>query len=185
MWGKYEGAWKDDRMTGTGTYNWVCNTKYSGVFLDGRPHGRGRLTWPEGSYYEGAWWEGEMTGQGSFHSAYDGFAMHGKFVRNCVQTHDGIWVNVAEKRERDRASRLRIGASLPPVAGGPAPESEAVLPVLFCSPEDVQLNAWKVLREKGRVPLILPSASCSKVGGDHGSAAPLWCLESGPHGALP
>jgi len=185
-WARYEGAFKDDKMTGTGCYR--CHgTIYQGGFADGTPHGRGRLTWPEGSYYEGAWKEGQMTGQGSFYSAYDGFAMHGKFVRNCVQTHDGTWINVVQKREVDRASRLRIGAQLPPVAGGPAPASESLLPVLFCTPEALHDQVTEVLDARGRVPLILPAASCPRFGGERAtSAAPLWCLEQGSQrGALP
>jgi len=183
-WAQYDGAWKDDKMTGTGTYRWD-GTVYQGVVSNGTPHVRGRLSWPEGSYYEGAWQDGEMTGQGSFYSAYDGFAMHGKFVRNCVQAYDGTWINVVRKREVDRAARLRIGAQPPPVAGGPAPASESVLPVRFCTPEGLLDQVAEVLSARGRVPLILPSASCPRFGGEQASAAPLWCLEAGQRGALP
>lgn len=185
MWGRYEGAWKDDRMTGTGTYRWD-GTVYQGVFLDGRPHGRGRLTWPEGSYYDGAWRDGEMTGQGSFYSAYEGYTSHGKFVRNCVKRHDGNWVNLVEKREADWAACLRIGASPPPMNGGPAPASEHVLPVTFCSSEELADKVAETLSARRRVPLILASDSCPKAGGSNGSMAPLWCLEeAGKHGCSP
>lgn len=186
IWGRYKGAWRQDRMTGTGSYRWSDGTAYEGGLLDGRPHGNGKLTWPEGSSYEGAWADGEMTGQGSFYSAYDGFAVHGSFVRNCTRMHDGTWVDVARRREQSRAARLRIGALPPPSAGGPPTADESELPVFFCTPDEVCERAIAALRTPPfRVPLIIADDSCPEVGGSFGSRAPLWCLEQGEYGCSP
>jgi len=186
IWGRYKGAWRNDAMTGTGSYRWSDGSAYEGGFSDGRPHGNGKLTWPEGSSYDGAWADGEMHGQGSFYSAYDTFAVHGSFVRNCIRMYDGSWVNVSRRREQSRAARLRIGAVPPPIAGCPATTEETKISVDFCRPDDVHEKAMAALRTPPfKVPLILADVSVPSVGGSHSSTAPLWCMEAGEYGCSP
>jgi hypothetical protein len=47
------GAWKDDRFSGEGIYNYSTGEKYQGKFLDGKKHGRGVYYYKSGSLYDG------------------------------------------------------------------------------------------------------------------------------------
>lgn len=186
VWGRYNGAWKDDRMTGTGAYHWSDGSVYEGGLVDGRPHGTGKLTWPEGSCYEGAWLSGDMNGQGSFFSAFDGFAVHGQFVRNCIRMYNGEWVNVAQRREKSRAACLRIDGGPSPDSGGPPPTEEALFPVRFCAASEAFAMAMEALKSPPyRVPMVFADTSVAEVGGSNGSSVPLWCLETDERGCTP
>lgn len=177
VWGRYKGAWKQGKMTGTGAYRWSDGSVYEGVFLDGRPHGHGKLLWPEGSFYDGLWAEGEMTGQGSFHNAFTSVTTHGIFHRGCLRQYDGSWRDVCQEREQHRATRLRVGGF------GPSPE--AIMPVVRCTPAELEAKIASILSETPySVPLVVADTSCPEAGpdGPSGSLAPLWCLELGERG---
>lgn len=180
IWGQYKGAWKDDAMTGSGTYRWSDGSFYEGYLLDGKMHGAGKLTWPEGSAYDGAWLNNEMVGQGSFYNAFTNLLSEGEFYRNCLRNYDGSWLDVSSERERLRVERLAISA-LPPGWGDS-------MPVSRCSPSKLGGHVASVLREAPfRVPLIVADAACpeNRPGGGPGNVAPLWCLEEGDHGCAP
>jgi len=149
---------------------------YEGAFLDSCLHGVGRLTWPEGSSYDGMWVEGEMTGQGRFENAFDGITTQGVFCRNSIQKHDGTWVDVHRLRQEHHAAWLRIGALGIGV--------EADMPLLRCSPENLDSTMSDVLRQN-LVPLILSDSTCLEAPGDTSSSSspsPLWCVEQGQRG---
>lgn len=181
----YEGAWKKGRMTGSGVYRWSDGSSYEGSFLDGKLHGYGRLAWAEGSVYDGTWSEGEMTGQGSFINAFDGITTQGIFVRNCIQRHDGTWVDMHRLRQEHHAAWVKIGALGPGVEGD--------MPLFRCTPDRLQSVMSESLRQN-LVPLILADSTCPEeslssaqaCASDYvPSATPLWCVEEGPRGCTP
>ena len=49
----YEGEFKDNNITGKGTYKWNDGESYTGNFINGKMEGKGIYKWPDGSYYEG------------------------------------------------------------------------------------------------------------------------------------
>lgn len=177
IWGRYKGAFKNDKMTGVGVYRWSDGGVYKGDFLEGKPHGTGKLTWPEGSTYDGSWIEGEMTGQGSFFSAFTGVTSNGTFYRNCLRQHDGSWLDVMRQREKHRSKLLRIG--------GLGDGAEMLLPVSRCSPEQAIVHVSSILKEGPPflVPLVLADSSCATHGAQQGrNAVPLCFLEGGDYG---
>lgn len=174
--GNYEGAWKQDRMTGVGVYRWSDGSLYEGALVDGKMYGHGKLKWPEGSVYDGMWSHGEMTGQGHFENAFDGTAVQGIFHRNCFKQHDGTWINVKRQREEYRAAWLKVGAM--------GPKVEASMPLTRCTPEELSTKVASVLREN-RVPLVLAESSVASSSTSPRTAAPLWCLEAMQHGCIP
>lgn len=169
--GRYEGAWRQGRMTGTGVYRWMDGSVYTGSFVHTQPHGHGHLAWPEGSEYDGAWKNGEMDGQGRFYDAFNGIAVQGFFKRNCFRQHDGTWTDMRAQRERHRASWLHIGAV------GPSPEAQTRV-TLRCSPDALASHIATALHDN-LVPFVLPGGGCPELppGGAEGGKAPLWCLE--------
>lgn len=175
--GSYDGAWKNGRMSGTGTYRWSDGSEYEGAFLDGRLHGYGRFTWPEGSVYDGMWEVGEMAGQGSFDNAFDGISTQGVFCRNSIQQYDGRWVDMHRFRLHLRTAWLKIGA----LGAG----VEKQMPVQRCTPEGIFEQVAAALRSN-LVPLVLADTSMdSDSQGKSRSPAPLWCLEQGERGCTP
>lgn len=180
VWGRYTGAFKQDKMTGSGTYRWSDGSVYEGDLQDGRPHGHGKFTWPEGSSYDGLWQEGEMMGQGTFYNFFTGHTRQGAFYRNSLRLHDGTWLDLSREREEQRAALLRIGSA--------GPSAEAKMPVFRCRPEEAVAKVIAVLREPPHlVPLVMADASCP-VQPDGvtqprpRSVAPLWCLQTGDLG---
>lgn len=187
-WGRYEGAWKQDQITGSGIYRWYDGSVYEGNFLEGRPHGHGKFTWPEGSSYDGMWAQGEMTGQGTFFNKFTGISTHGVFHRNSIRTHEGVWYDIARQREEHRKARLSIGSAGPGV--------EARMPVVRCNPKELGVRMVEMLHEPTfLVPFILADSSCplaldelqvpARAEAGPVSAAPLWCLEMGDRGCTP
>ena len=62
----YEGDFKNDELTGFGTYKWNNNHIYKGEFLNGNMNGMGYYTWPEGGYYKGNYINNIKEGYGEF-----------------------------------------------------------------------------------------------------------------------
>lgn len=61
----YKGEFKDNEITGKGSYFWPDNSQYKGQVLNGLRHGVGTYTNPkEGVEYEGTWINGMREGQG-------------------------------------------------------------------------------------------------------------------------
>lgn len=172
VWGRYQGAWRQDQMTGSGVYRWSDGSVYEGCFVNRQPHGHGRLTWPEGSSYDGDWRTGEMHGQGTFTNGYDKLEVHGFFWRNCIRDHQQKWVDQVKLRESLRLNHLKIG-SYPP--------ESVTLPIHRCAPEELLDKVNQVLREPPfLIPLIIAESTC--VAGPGVSAAPLGYLEEGKLG---
>ena len=46
---KYEGEWKDDKMSGQGVHTWPSGQLYEGEWKDGKSSGQGVRTWPSGA----------------------------------------------------------------------------------------------------------------------------------------
>jgi hypothetical protein len=67
---KYVGEWKDGSRTGKGTYYWSDGQKYVGEFLNSKRHGLGIATYPENDTnnrvsYDGEWKEDKKSGNGT------------------------------------------------------------------------------------------------------------------------
>jgi hypothetical protein len=63
---KYEGGWKDDKMSGEGVYTYPDGERYEGSWKDSNRSGQGVQTWPNGQRYEGGWKDDQRSGQGVF-----------------------------------------------------------------------------------------------------------------------
>ncbi|TAG18822.1 MAG: 2-isopropylmalate synthase, partial [Rhodobacterales bacterium] len=61
---EYSGDWIEGEIVGQGTARYPNGSVYEGAFLNGQPDGNGKITAPDGRTYEGAWVQGQMTGQG-------------------------------------------------------------------------------------------------------------------------
>ena len=79
---KYKGSFKDDAITGRGTYTWKNGDIYEGDFIDGKMHGKGVYKWKEGSEYEGGYKNNLRDGKGIFKwkngVIFEGNFIHGK-----------------------------------------------------------------------------------------------------------
>ncbi len=62
----YEGEFRDDAITGIGTYKWKNRDVFEGSFVDGKMHGKGKYKWPDGALYEGNYVENIKIGEGKF-----------------------------------------------------------------------------------------------------------------------
>jgi hypothetical protein len=76
---KYDGEWKDGKMSGHGVYTWADGTRYVGECKDGERSGRGVLWIPGGRTFDGVWakdcpLQGTAMEPGGalFHAAFDG-----------------------------------------------------------------------------------------------------------------
>ena len=47
--GVYEGAFKDGKAHGHGTFKWADGRVHEGAFKDGKAHGHGTKKWPDGA----------------------------------------------------------------------------------------------------------------------------------------
>eukprot|EP00931_Biecheleriopsis_adriatica_P116705 TRINITY_DN92313_c0_g1_i1.p1 TRINITY_DN92313_c0_g1~~TRINITY_DN92313_c0_g1_i1.p1 ORF type:complete len:441 (-),score=93.84 TRINITY_DN92313_c0_g1_i1:224-1546(-) len=174
VWGRYQGAWKQGKMTGSGVYRWSDGSVYEGNFVDGQLHGHGRLTWPEGSVYDGMWHNGEMHGQGTFTCGFDKLENHGIFWRNCLKDHTQKWVDQVKQREAFRQAHLKIGSY---------PAEKIHLHVSRCSSDELRAKVLSVLQEPPYLmPLIVPTRSCTVEPAPGRSAAPLGILEAHDYG---
>jgi hypothetical protein len=62
---RYEGNWKDGKMSGQGTFCWAnSGDKYVGNWQDGKMNGQGIMYYADGSKYEGGWKDNNKHGQG-------------------------------------------------------------------------------------------------------------------------
>ena len=52
---KYEGEFKNGRLSGQGTFTWLDGVKYVGGFKAGKRHGQGTYTWLDGTIDNGIW----------------------------------------------------------------------------------------------------------------------------------
>jgi ribosomal protein L29 len=57
---KYEGAWKDGKRHGNGTWTRPDGLKYDGEWTDDKPNGLGTLTYPDGKKRMGEWKNGKF-----------------------------------------------------------------------------------------------------------------------------
>ena len=76
---KYKGSFKDDAITGRGTYTWKNGDIYEGDFIDGKMHGKGVYKWKEGSEYEGGYKNNLRDGKGIF-KWKNGVIFEGNFI---------------------------------------------------------------------------------------------------------
>lgn len=76
---RFEGAWKDDRKEGHGSYVAADGRTYVGDFKQDQFDGQGVMTDGRGARYEGAWKAGRRNGQGSYTGA-DGTRFTGVWV---------------------------------------------------------------------------------------------------------
>ena len=53
--GKYEGGWKNGKMFGQGTMNYLNGDVYIGEWLNSKRHGKGTTTYIDGGIDSGIW----------------------------------------------------------------------------------------------------------------------------------
>ena len=78
---RFEGAFKDDRKDGRGSYVAADGMSYVGEFRNDQFEGFGVLTDTKGNRYEGAWKAGRRNGQGTL-TAPDGTSISGLWVND-------------------------------------------------------------------------------------------------------
>ena len=78
---KYEGEFKDEKMTGQGTLTLPNGMKYVGEFKDNKSNGQGTLTYPDGMKYVGEFKDNKFNGQGTL-TLPNGIKYVGEFKDN-------------------------------------------------------------------------------------------------------
>ena len=63
---KYDGEFRDGKLTGEGTYTWANGNKYVGELNASKLNGQGTYTWANGEKYVGEFREDERSGLGTF-----------------------------------------------------------------------------------------------------------------------
>ena len=63
---RYEGDYKDDEITGSGTYTYSNGDIYTGTLVDGRMQGYGEITFTSGAMYKGNYNNGVRSGYGVY-----------------------------------------------------------------------------------------------------------------------
>ncbi len=75
----YDGEWKEDLKSGTGTFLWKSGDKYVGEYQDGLTNGKGTYYWPSGNKYVGDFLNGNFHGIGIKYSATNAVIQEGKW----------------------------------------------------------------------------------------------------------
>jgi hypothetical protein len=110
---KYEGEWKDSRMSGQGLYTWSDGRRYRGGWKDSERSGRGLMWLPRGRVFDGAW-AADYPLQGTF------MEHDGTLFRATFDGETGI-LDWGEK-ELVLVGRIASGRLPPPGrSGGPPP----------------------------------------------------------------
>lgn len=73
----YEGEWKEDVMSGTGTFTGATGLRYAGAFKDGK-YVKGDIRFPDGATYSGDFAANKFSGAGTFTTA-QGVVYSGRF----------------------------------------------------------------------------------------------------------
>ena len=98
---RYEGDFKNDKITGKGTYIWKNGCQYTGDFVNGEMNGEGKFTWPNGSEYEGEYANGIREGLGkltwSNGKVFKGIFKKGKPKGKGILEYGGNKYNVVYK----------------------------------------------------------------------------------------
>ncbi|MCQ2818644.1 MAG: hypothetical protein MJ252_15365 [archaeon] len=80
---RYEGDWKEDKMTGNGIYYYSNGEIYEGEWLNDMQHGKGTYKFANGTCYVGEWSEHKMNGEGRFinidEKGFEGVFVKGEF----------------------------------------------------------------------------------------------------------
>lgn len=80
---EYDGDWEDDKMHGTGRYQFTSGAVYQGGWKHGQMHGHGKIVNADGTSYDGQWCENRMHGEGCFVDSdqvvWDGIFINGSY----------------------------------------------------------------------------------------------------------
>lgn len=82
---EYEGDWQEDKMHGSGKYNFTSGAVYSGEWVKGKMSGKGKMVNIDGTSYEGDWLDGVMHGEGVYIDA-DKVRWEGVFIHGCYDS---------------------------------------------------------------------------------------------------
>ena len=63
---RYNGQWSEDKMTGTGTYQFASGAEYKGSMKDNLFNGEGSYLFTDGARYTGGWMQNKMHGSGTY-----------------------------------------------------------------------------------------------------------------------
>ena len=105
---RYEGEWRDDKITGKGIYYWNTGNRYEGEFVNGKYSGHGVFYWENGPRYEGEWVDDKRSGKGRFYWP-NGDQFEGEWKddrRNGVGVYQ--WAN-GDRYEGEWQDDLRMG----------------------------------------------------------------------------
>jgi hypothetical protein len=61
---EYDGDWEDDKMHGSGRFQFTSGAVYQGAFKNNKMHGLGKIVNADGTSYEGEWCDNLMHGEG-------------------------------------------------------------------------------------------------------------------------
>lgn len=90
---KYVGSWVDDKMHGSGEYNFGSGAIYRGNFTNSMFHGEGEYLFADGAKYVGSWMNNKMHGVGTY-TDRDGNIFQGKFVNGLYDSGDGGYLTL-------------------------------------------------------------------------------------------
>lgn len=100
-----DGIWRNNVMTGEGTYAEKGVMEYTGSFVNGKFHGSGSARYATGLKYQGSWSEGKMQGNGSLTTpegdtyvgemSDDKFNGEGTLTKANGDIYAGFWLNGA------------------------------------------------------------------------------------------
>lgn len=98
-----DGIWRNNVMTGEGTYSEKGVMEYTGSFVNGKFHGSGSARYATGLKYQGGWAEGKMQGNGTLTTpegdtyvgemADDKFNGEGTLTKSNGDIYAGFWLN--------------------------------------------------------------------------------------------
>ena len=81
--GTYKGTYKENKLTGTGTFIYSNSDQYFGGVEEGKKKGLGTYTWSSGAKYIGNWENDMMNGEGKYYYNNDtSYSLEGNFSNN-------------------------------------------------------------------------------------------------------
>jgi len=102
---KYDGDFKDGKMTGNCVFSWANNDRYVGNIVNGVFDGRGKYYWSDGMEYEGNYDKGVRRGFGVF-KWKNGKIYKGEFENNLPHGNGVIIHNGNEKNVKSHFGTL-------------------------------------------------------------------------------
>jgi hypothetical protein len=114
---RYEGAFRDRKMSGYGVMTWPAGARYEGERQKDNMNGYGIFTWPDGGHYEGEFRDGQRAGHGVMTLA-NGDRWEGEFS-NDKENGLGVYTwSTGDRYEGEAGANGRSGRGVQTGAGG-------------------------------------------------------------------